>query len=159
MNTIQLKALFLNLIIYLITITPLILISLNKKIYSTKKSFFSGLIYCTFLEILISVVFYIFAENIFSIFSNTSGIINYAVYSSRILFISSSLFAIKILIPAYLYNQKQIKKVVILVISKITTTAILAIILFVIFSTKGILFAFPICDFIFYIIYLLNVIC
>lgn len=156
MNNVQIKALFLNLIVYIIMVSPIVIISLNKKNYSTKKNFLSTLIYCTIIEILLSVILYLFSENIFSIFTSTKGIVNFSVYASKILFISSSLFALKIIIPAYL---KQEKKITILVLSKIVINIISCIILYLLFNTKGFLFAFPICDFIFYIIYFLKVIC
>ncbi len=152
MNTTQIQGIFLNLIIYLI------IISLNKKIYISKQQFFTTIIYCTLLEISLSLILYIFPKDIFSTFTKTTGIINFAIYSSKILFISSSLFALKILIPAYLYNQNKKKKLAILVLSKIAITIISIIILYIKFNTKGILFSIPICDFIFYIIYFLNII-
>ncbi len=158
MNTTQIQGIFLNLIIYLIMIFPLIIISLNKKIYISKQQFFTTIIYCTLLEISLSLILYIFPKDIFSTFTKTTGIINFAIYSSKILFISSSLFALKILIPAYLYNQNKKKKLAILVLSKIAITIISIIILYIKFNTKGILFSIPICDFIFYIIYFLNII-
>lgn len=158
MNTTQIQGIFLNLIIYLIMIFPLIIISLNKKIYISKKQFFTTIIYCTLLEISLSLILYIFPKDIFSTFTKTTGIINFAIYSSKILFISSSLFALKILIPAYLYNQNKKKKLAILVLSKIAITIISIIILYIKFNTKGILFSIPICDFMFYIIYILNII-
>lgn len=156
MNTVQLKALFLNLIVYLVMTTPIIIASLNKNNFSTKKKFLSTLIYCTIFEIIFSVILYSFSENIFSLFTTTTGVINFAVYASKILFISSSLFAIKIVVPAYL---KTTKKITILVLSKTVITIISCIILYTLFSTKGFLFAFPICDFIFYTVYILKVIC
>lgn len=158
MNTTQIQGIFLNLIIYLIMIFPLIIISLNKKIYISKQQFFTTIIYCTLLEISLSLILYIFPKDIFSTFTKTTGIINFAIYSSKILFISSSLFALKILIPTYLYNQNKKKKLAILVLSKIAITIISIIILYIKFNTKGILFSIPICDFIFYIIYILNII-
>lgn len=156
MNEIQIKGLFLNLLIYIIIITPVIIISLNKRNYSTRKNFLSTLISCTILEIILSLILYLFPEKIFSIFTNTTGIINFAVYASKILFIFSSLFAIKIIMPAYLINAN--KKITILVLSKIVITIISCITFYFIFSTKGFLFAFPICDLIFYIIYFLKII-
>lgn len=158
MNHIQIQGFLLNLIIYVIMVFPLIIICTNKKIFSTKKDFLSTLIYCTLLEIFLSAIVYIFPNRIFSLFTNTKGVINYAIYSSRILFISSSLYSLKILIPAYLVNQKKAKKITILVLTKIVITATNAILFYILFNTKGILFAFPICDFIFYIIYILNII-
>lgn len=156
MNEVQIKGLFLNLIIYIIMITPIIIIALNKKFLSAKRTFLLTLIYCTFLEIALSFILFLFPEDIFSLFTNTTGIVNFSVYASKILFISSSLFALKILIPAYL---NQTKKITILVLSKIVITIVSCIISYILFSTKGFLFAFPICDFVFYIVYILKIIC
>ncbi len=158
MNAIQIQALFINLIIYLFMITPIIVVSLNKKIYATKKSLLSSLIYCTIFEIIFSSILYIFPNLIFSLFTKKSGIINYAIYSFKILFISSSLFALKILIPANLYNQNKRKKVATLVFTKIAILIFLIFIFYNLLNTKGILFSFPICDFIFYVIYILEII-
>jgi len=158
MNLIQVQAFFLNLIVYIIMIFPLIIICSNKKIFSTKKTFFNNLIFCTILEILFSAFLYLFPNKIFSLFTDTKGIINFAIYSSKIFFISSSLYSLKIFIPAYLYNQKKTKKLAILVLTKIAITIFFIITFNMLFNTKGFLFAFPICDFIFYIIYFLNII-
>lgn len=157
MNIVQIKGLFLNFIVYLIMIIPIIIVSLNKKNYSTKKKFLSTLICCTILEIIFSLILYLFPEKIFSVFTNTTGIINFAVYASKILFISSSLFAIKITVPTYLRINKN-KKITILVLSKIVITITSCIAFYFLFSTKGFLFSFPICDFLFYVIYFLEVI-
>ena len=156
MNEVQIKALFFNLIIYIVMISPIIIISTNSRFFASKKKFISTLIYCTLLEIALSFILFLFPEKIFSLFTNTKGIINFSVYASKILFISSSLFALKILIPAYLNHTK---KITILVLSKIVITIISCIIGYILFSTKGLLFAFPICDFIFYIVYILKVVC
>lgn len=156
MNIVQIQGLFLNFIVYFMMITPVVIVSVNKNNYSTKKKFLCTLIYCTIFEIIFSLILYSFPENIFSIFSPKKGIINFAVYASKILFVSSSLYSLKIIIPAYLKTKK---KITILVLSKIVITVICCIIFYLLFNTKGFLFAFPICDFIFYIIYILKVIC
>lgn len=156
MNEVQIKGLFLNLIIYTVMITPVIVVSLNKKFFTTKKKFLTTLIYCTFLEIALSFIVFLIPEKIFSLFTHKNGIVNFSVYASKIIFISSSLFALKVLIPAYL---NQTKKITIFVLSKIVITVAFCIIFYILFSTKGFLFAFPICDFIFYIICILKIIC
>ncbi len=158
MNTIQIQALLINLIIYLFMTTPVMAVSLNKKIYTTKKTFISSLFYCTIFEIIFSTILYIFPNAIFSLFTKKTGIINYAIYSSKIIFMSSSLFALKILIPANLYNQNKIKKVATFIFTKIAILIVLIFIFYNLFNTKGILFSFPICDFIFYVIYILEII-
>ena len=83
------------------------------------------------------------------------GIVNYSVYASKILFISSSLFGIKILFPVYLIQNNMKKKSAILVFSKIAVLLIFILIGYNLFNFKGLLFAFPVSDLIFYIIYII----
>lgn len=154
MNNVQLLGIFLNLIIYFIIILPIIIISLNKKIYNNKKYFCLTLILSFLIEIILSIIIYVFSKSIFSLFSSIPGIVNYAVYSSKILFITSSLYGLKILIPAYLFNKKMKKKSAILFLLKIAVNMILIFIGYNLFNTKGILYSFPICDLIFYILYI-----
>lgn len=153
MNKIQISALTLNFIIYIIMISPILYISLKKSIYTKKKKFIFNLIISTIIEIILSIILYNFSKQIFSIFSNTQGIINYAIYASKIIFISSSLYSLKILLPIYIYKNE--KKSAILFISKIAVNLILIFIGYNFFNTKGILYSLPICDLIYYIIYLL----
>ena len=152
MNILQIQALIYNLIVYLIMISPILFISFRKKIYQTKSLFISNLIISFIIEIILSVFLYKFSHKIFSLFTNTNGIINYAVYASKILFISSSLYGIKLLTPIYLSFSNK-KKSAILFLSKIAVNLILIFIGYKLFNTKGILFSIPICDLIYYIIY------
>ena len=153
MNNIEQAGIFLNLIIYIILIFPLFLILFKKEIYSNKKAFLLYLVFSIILETFLSSFIYIFPKKIFNLFTDTQGIINFAAYCSRIIFITSSLYCIKILIPIYLIKN-HIKKTVILICSKITVNIILAFLGFFFFKFKGILYSIPICDFIYYIIYL-----
>lgn len=155
MTEIQLTGLFLNFIIYLIMIFPVIIISLNKKNYENKNHFISIVIFSFIIEIILSFSLYKFSPNIFSFFSNTPGIVNYSVYASKILFISSSLFGIKVLFPIYLIQNNMKKKSAILVLSKIAVLLIFILIGYNLFNFKGFLFAFPVSDLIFYIIYII----
>lgn len=153
MNRIQISGFFLNLIVYLIMIFPVIIISFKKEIYKGKKHFIFALTLSSIIEIVLSIILYVFSENIFSLLSSTSGIVNYAVYVSKILFVSSSLYGLKILIPSYLFHKKMQKKSAILILLKIAVTSILIFVGYHIFNTKGIFYAFPATDLIFYIIY------
>ncbi len=155
MTKIQLTGLFLNFIIYLIMIFPLVTISLNKKIYKNKNHFILIVIFSFIIEIILSFILYKFSKNIFNLFSDTPGIVNHAVYASKILFISSSLYGIKILIPIYFIQNNMKKKSAILVLSKIAVLLVFILIGYNIFNFKGILFAFPISDLIFYLIYII----
>jgi len=154
MNTVQVQGLFLNLLIYLVMTFPLILLTFKKNLYKTKKKFILVLIITTSFEIFFSIIFHIFSREFFSIFSNIPGVINYAIYSSKILFTTSSLYSIKILIPAFLIKNN--KKTAILVFSKIAVNLIFIFIGYNLFNNKGILYSFPICDFIYYIIYIVG---
>lgn len=158
MNSIQIHGLILNLIIYVIMIFPIILLSFKKSIYKSKKDLTFFVLISIFVESFFSFFIYKFGKNIFCIFSDVTGIVNYAHYASRILFITSSLFGIKILIPAYLVKVQGTKKTVILLSLKITVNIILCFIGYICFNTKGILYAFPICDILFYAVYILKVI-
>ena len=151
-NQIEVCGLVINFIIYIFMILPIILISFKKSIYTSKKIFLLFLIFSIVLETIFSLILYNFSRNIFSLFTSTTGIINYSIYASKILFISSSLYSFKILIPAYISIESR-KKTAILVLSKITVNLIFIFIGYSIFNTKGILYSFPLCDIIFYIIY------
>lgn len=151
-NQVEVCGLVINFIIYIFMILPIILISFKKSIYTSKKIFLLFLIFSIVLETIFSLILYNFSRNIFSLFTSTTGIINYSIYASKILFISSSLYSFKILIPAYISIESR-KKTAILVLSKITVNLIFIFIGYSIFNTKGILYSFPLCDIIFYIIY------
>lgn len=155
LNNTQILGIMLNFIIYIIMIIPIVLISLNTKIYNNRKNFISSLLLTFIFEILFSLFLYCFSKEIFSIFPVQKGTVNYAIYASKILFISSSLYGIKILIPAYLFQKKDAKKSAILVLSKIAVSIIFIFIAYSIFNVKGILYSLPICDLIFYVIYIL----
>lgn len=153
MNRIQILGTFLNLIVYLIMIFPVIIISLKKDFYKSKKHFIFALILSSIIEIILSIILYIFSENIFSLFSNTSGVVNYAIYASKILFVSSSLYGFKILIPSYLFHKKFKKKSATLILLKIAVCIILIFAGYHMFNLKGIFYAFPATDLIFCVIY------
>ena len=161
-NQIQIYGLFLNLIAYFFMITPIFIFLFQKNIYKNTKILITYLCISILLETFISIFLHVFSRDFFSLFTQTSGIINYAIYSFKILFITSSLYGVKFLIPAYLWKtQKEHKKTAILVLSKIAVNIIFALFGYILFNTKGILYSFPICDLIYYIIYLklfLNVI-
>ena len=136
MDSIKFFALSYNFIIYIIMVFPIIVICLNNKIYKSKTSFIYAISLSVILEILFSLIVYAFPRKIFSIFSNSNGIINYSVYASKILFISSSLYGIKFLIPSYLFNKKMKKKSAILVLSKIAVLIIFILIGYNLFNIK-----------------------
>lgn len=151
-NQIQIYGLLLNLIVYIAMILPIILISFKKSVFTSKKTFITFTIISIIIETFLSIILYNFSRNIYSIFTSKTGIINYAVHASKIIFISSSLYSLKILFPAYIFKKAH-KKAAILVLSKITVNIVFILIGYNIFNTKGILYSFPICDIIYYLIY------
>ena len=155
MDTYKIIALSFNLIIYLLMLTPIFYLLFKKTIYENKKTFILYLCVSIFIEIFLSCFLYVFSHDIVSLFTEVAGTINYAVYSFKILFISSSLYGIKFLIPAYLWkNKNEHKKTAILVLSKIAVNILFIFIGYFLFDTKGILYSFPICDLIYYLIYI-----
>lgn len=154
MSNIEFYGLFLNLILYIIIISPVIFICRKKNIIKSKKIFVRALIISTFIEILFSFFIYNYSKKFFSLFTETTGIINFATHCSKILFICSPLYGFKFLIPRLL-KKNNAKKTVILVITKITANIIFAITGYLLFNFKGILYSVPVCDFVFYIVYLI----
>ena len=154
MDKIQIYGLLFNIILYIIITIPIYTLSFFKKAYENKKIFIVTFIFSIIYFVIISILLYYFPYKVFSLFTNTKGVINYSVYAFRILFACSSLFAAKILIPKYIINQTPNKKIATFYYSKIAITFILSIIGYFIFDTKGILFAFPLTDFIYSITYL-----
>ena len=155
MSSIQISALSINFFIYLLMLIPIFVLLFNKSIYKNKKRFVSVLCTSILIEVFLSCFLYVFSNEFFKLFSKTTGVVNYAIYSFKILFISSSLYGIKFLIPAYLWKiRNEHKKTAILVLSKIAVNLLLIFIGYILFNTKGILYSFPICDLIYYIIYI-----
>ena len=144
-------AIILNLIIYLFLLLPLFIMLFSKKLYSDKKSAVRFTSIAILIEVLLSAVLYKFSRNIFSFFNSSTGIVNISVFISRIVFLSSSLYPLKVFIPAYLFKSN--KKTVILILSKITANIVLFFLGYILLSNVGILYSFPICDLIYYIIY------
>ena len=138
-NEIQLKGLCLIFIFYLILIMPSIIICFNKKYFIDRKKFNNILIGNIIYNIILSMCFYLFYEKIFNIFNLDQGIINYAIYSGKIIFMASSLFAVKYLIPGYIYHNKNKKISIIFAIAKIIDTLICMIIGYYLFNQKGLL--------------------
>ena len=146
-NNIQILGLGIDFIIYLFLIIPSLIICFNQKFSLTLTS-------NIILTLFLSLIFYIFYENLFSLIPIQKGIINYAIYSGKIIFITSSLYPIKFLIPAYIFHNKSKKISILLAGAKIIDTLICMIIGYFIFNTKGILFAIPLSDLIYYIAYI-----
>ena len=147
---ILIKAVLINLIIYLVFIIPSVVILLNSNFSNKKQSIFLLAMTIVFNSVL-SICLYKFSYIIFSLFSKTQGVINLCIYISRIIFIDSSLYGIKIIIPRYIFSKN--KKTAILILSKFAVNLILSIIGYILLQSAGLLYSFPICNFVFYIIY------
>lgn len=153
-NQIQIYGLGLVFIFYLILNLPSIIICFFKKYFSDRKTFNYVLLSNILVTVFLSLIIYIFSEKLFNLFPVDQGIINYGIYSMKILFITSSLYPIKFLIPAYFFHNKSKKISITLAIAKIIDTLICMFIGYILFDTKGILFAVPIADAIYYIAYM-----
>lgn len=146
-----LKALLINLIIYIIFIIIPIIIILKAN-FSNKKETLAWLAISVLIDSIFSILLYRFSYNILSLFTNSAGVINLSVFILRIAFLDSSLFSIKIIISKYLFINN--KKTAILFLAKIAVNIVLSILGYTLFKSAGLLYSFPICNFIFYIIYI-----
>ena len=147
-----LKAILINLIIYIAFIIPSIIVLLKADL-SSKKSVVFWISVTVIITSFLSTCLYEFSNNIFSFFSKTTGVINLCVFISRIVFLDSSLFCLKYIIPKYLYSKN--KKTAILFLSKIAANIVFSILGYIFFNSSGLLYSFPICNLIFYIIFVL----
>ena len=143
---------------YIIFFIPLIIFLLNRKNYKSKKNIYKISFYSILYGILTSSIFYIVPKKFFSFFTNVNGIINFCSYASKIIFITSSIIGIQIIILLFFYFQKQIKKTAILFLLKTAVLAILILILYNLYHITGFLYAIPISDIVFLLIelYVLN---
>ena len=144
MSKISIISFLLNILLYIFISLPVLVIGHNKKIFSRKKNYILSICTATIIEIVLSLIIYNFPYSIFSIFTTTQGIINYSVFISKILFSTSSLIAVKILVPALLIHlHKNYKKIFFIHFSIIILFCILG---FLFKKTVGFLFGFPLSD-------------
>lgn len=144
MSKISIVSFGLNMLLYLLISIPILVISKNKKIYKTKNNFILSICIGTIIEIVLSILIYKFPGFIFSRFVSTPGIINYSIFISKIIFSTSSLIAVKILVPTLLINRhKTVKK---LLVTYLIVTIVFCTIGFLYRKTVGFLFGFPISD-------------
>ena len=106
MNKIQIYGLCINLIVYTIMVFPIYVISFINTVYNNKKNLISSIVVSIIIETVFSLLIYTYPSTFFKLFSNTPGVINYAIYAFKILFIPSSLYGIKILVPKYLRKNQ-----------------------------------------------------
>lgn len=144
MSKISVVSFGLNMLLYLLISIPILVISRNKKIYKTKNNFLLSICIGTIIEIVLSILIYKLPGFIFSRFVSTPGIINYSIFISKIVFSTSSLIAIKILVPFLIINQhKTVRK---LLGTYLLVTIAFCTIGFLYKKTVGFLFGFPISD-------------
>ncbi len=105
------------------------------------------------ITIFSSIVIYGFFKDILNLFNIRIGIVNFAVYSAKIWFISMPIMGIEITILKYFHIIEYIKKPVIILISKIILYCILSFILYFKYNYSCVIYAKPICDAIFLIYY------
>jgi len=150
MSKISLMSFGLNILIYILISLPILCISKDKKIFKNKNTFILAVCIGTIIEIILSLMIYSFPNRIFSAFTNTSGIVNYSVFISKIIFSTSSLIAIKILVPSWLINQhKNTKRIL---AAELLLTIAFCAIGFLYKKTVGFLFGFPTSDMVIFII-------
>ena len=107
MDNIYFISLLFNFAIYICLLIPPTIYSINKKVFKNKTNFFVSLCSATLLETFFSLVLYVNSHQIFSFFTNVQGIINTSYYISRIVFSTSSFYALKIFTPALMMNRKR----------------------------------------------------
>ena len=107
------------------------------------------LIFSSIGLILYSACFYFFAKSIFSHLVSTSGIVNFIAYSSKIYFIALPLLGFLI----WKLKKENTKKLCFLLIFKIIFLLVITFIFHYFFKNNGVLYSFPLSEFIF-IIYL-----
>lgn len=137
-----------NLIIYLVLSIPVLsfikIIGIN-----TKKTAVYTLVASCVIEVFLFSILYMFPEKIFSIYPVKEGVKSTSRFISRIIFICGSLNGFALVIPIFLFNQGQKKRIIILVLSKIITLLVTFFILFKALSIETALFSIPCFDFIF----------
>lgn len=101
--------LLINIILDLFFI-PVLSIILNNLFYSLKeikiKTIINTTTFCTIIQIIISIILYIFITNIVNLFNFETGIINYSIYIFKILSISIVFKPLQYTISAYCYSLK-----------------------------------------------------
>lgn len=157
MEIYKLKSFAIVLIIYLIAMLPCFTIFCMKKNCSNSRRFIKSLSICTFIEIILFSLIYIFPRAIVSAFPIPQNIENYSIYALKILFIGSIFTPIHYGAPIYLFKNEKKKKAFTLFSLKLLYIPILIFINFI-FSTKIALFTMPILDIIYSIFLLLNII-
>lgn len=118
MDIITIKSILLNVLLYFIIIIPTLLLCIKYKKFNNKKNLVIILIISLIINSIISILINKFSTIWFNLFTSTQGIVNLSTYMSKILFIPSSLFGYNIIIPAYLYNFKNKKIAMSLLLSK-----------------------------------------
>lgn len=131
-------------LIYIIAFLPTWFMLFHKKTYSNRKNFIKKNCLFIFIELAIFSLIYLFPKNTVSLFSREINIQNYMMYSLKILFIASSTTVMHYSIPFYFLSQKR-KLGIGLFITKILYIPII-LLAYILFRTKGALFAVPLCD-------------
>ncbi len=155
MDNYKIISIVLCVVLYIVAMIPSYLLLLGKKTYEDKKKYLNRLCLAIIFEIIIFSLIYAFNRNIFEVITNKPNIQNYSIYALKILYICSVLTPIQIAVPKFaLYGQNKKAKGYLLFALKILYIPAI-IIGYHFWSTKGALFAVPICDLIYSLLLIL----
>lgn len=132
-------------IIQILYFLPILFVSLYA--FFNPKDSRSIFINSTIGLIIYSVILHIFINPIASLFSNIPGIINFVEYASKIYFICIPLTGTRILI----IKKENIKKSYFLIFFRIILLFVITLILKKLFELKGVLYSWPIYEFLLFI--------
>ena len=148
--SINFQAFLLNLIAYILVISPVLLIGKRKNIYTKKNTLIINLCIATLVEIIVSILFLKNSEKFFCLFSKKLGVVNTAVFISKIIFSTASLYAVKFITYFFLYYTHKNLKAYLLF--KIIMTVILCIIGNAVKGIFGLYFGYTVSEVIIYIV-------
>lgn len=123
---------------------PILIVSLYT--FLTSKSKKNIIIFSTIFLIFYSILLRLFIKQIASLFAVSLGVINFVEYSSKIYFICLPLIGFRI------YHLKNTRRIYYILVSRIVLFFILSLLLNYFFNLKGILYAIPLHEFIYFII-------
>ena len=150
MDNIYFISLLFNFAIYICLLIPPTIYCISKKVFQSKTNFFVALCSATLIETFFSLILYINSHQIFSFFTNVQGIVNTSYYISRIVFSTSSFFALKIFTPALMVNRK--RNILPYLLFNIILSISFMAIGYLIHGFSGFLISMPISDIVGYIL-------
>ena len=118
-----------------------------------KNVFANSFLKTSAFSILFALIIYGFLKNFLQMLNINEGIINYCVFASKIWFISSPFFGLEVLIFKYFEELDFFKKPIIISIFKIIIYFAISFLFFIKYQNNCIMYAKPVCDFIFLVYY------